>query len=527
MRQEFDWVHKIAAFWVPFSLAAALVGCGAEEEMMAPVAAQTGATKVTSNLDLACDRAEPFDPTWVQCEAQSYALLRKGFEETLSNATLLAQTVARGGGQTAEFITTILADPSRANTLLSPSSLATSFAMGDPFRHPDAPGPNGALFYTQEAQVEPVFFYDRDCARLDGKIWIPRGDITVQLPAVVINNGSVVGTQPMYFWAAQALVRAGYMVMTFDHRSQGRSDAITQEGEPGANVEPSVYWLNLIDAIDFLRSSPNRPHPYIKACTDLGDSGNNSGQISQFNPFYERLDSERLGVAGHSFGAAGATFAQSFGSPQTNPWPGKLDAENPIDVIVTWDALGHPASPINANGGALFRGLGNFAGPTYTLLGEDYPNIVPRVPALDLPSDFGAAATPALLGEEKDRFTQAFEYWVSYGKDAMVIVPHASTHTQYSQNPFLPASSWCGDPTVFACNTGWVIPMATHYTVAWFDRWLKLPGEIGYASADERLLDDGNPVTGVVNMSWHYTSARHFLTRSGELKRSSNLRTEY
>lgn len=56
--------------------------------------------------------------------------------------------------------------------------------------------------------------------------------------------------------------------------------------------------------------------------------------------------------------------------------------------------------------------------------------------------------------------------------------------------------------------------MAEYYTLAWFDRWLKQPGEPGYATADARLLDDGGP-QGAVKMSYRFHSARDFPDRSG------------
>lgn len=496
-----------------------LAGCGTEPAEQSQLVASEQGSPVSPALDRSCDRASVYSETWLRCEAYSYSLLSQGIEESLTSPNLQAQTFKQRGIQLSRYLEIRRENTSRLSNLLSPSSLATIAATGDPFRHPDSAGPNGASFYSAEGLVENVFFYDRDCTRLDGKIWMPRSNMDEQrrLPAVVINNGSIVGAQPLYYWAAQALVRAGYMVLTFDHRSQGQSDPLSADGQFGANIEPSVYWLNLIDSIDFLRSSPQRPHPYDLTCAD-------GSHTDRFNPFFASLDLQRLGVAGHSFGAAGATFAQSFGDTQDNPWPGKLDEDNPIDAIVTWDALGHPGSPINANGGALTRGIGNLAGPTYSVQNKAYPRITPRVPALDLPSDFGALATPALFGESKTHFLEAFNYWALHGMDAMVIVPHASVHTHYSPNPFLPSSSWCGDPNSDSCATGWVIPIAEHYTVAWFDHWLKLPQEPGYQTALERLLDDENPLTGVANMSWHYTSARQLRDRQGNWVRCVDLR---
>lgn len=524
-KQLFIWLGAIA-----FSL---LSGCGADQAANDEAIIRQGSTSVNSSeqsqpesvavtsagaLDLTCDDADQYTAKWFQCEADSFRLIGKGLEESVSNPTFQRASLLQAGIQVVDFTRAVTQDPQRVNTLFSPTSLAMLPVMGDPFRHPNSPGPNGRSFYKNEAEVQSVLFFDRTCSRLEGKVWQPKGTPPgKKLPAVVINNGSVVGTQAMYFWAAQALVRAGYMVMTFDIRSQGRSDAISPNGIVGSNLEPSVFWLNLIDAIDFLRSTPIKPHPLQQMCGD-------TAATDLFNPFHQQLDLNRLGTVGHSFGAAGVTFAQSFGAPGADSWPGIMDQDNPIKAVVAWDALGHPDSPINANGGPLFRGLGNFAGPTYNLTGTSYPTVVPRVPALDLPSDFGALAAPHLLGEKKDHFMPAFNLWKSKGLSTMVVVPHASTHTQYSQNPFIPASSWCGNTEVEECNSGWVIPMATHYTVAWFDRWLKLPGEAGYETADSRLLDNGNPLIGAANMSWHYRSARSLTDRNGKAHECMDLR---
>ncbi|BET26260.1 hypothetical protein EV673_0642 [Limnobacter thiooxidans] len=471
-------------------------------------------------LDTSCDTSTPYTALWFQCEAASFALLRKGFEESLSNTRLQQAVITQSAINTPVPFAQVLNNPDRISSLLSPSAYWGLTLVGDPFRYPNSNGPNGARFYNTEADVVPVLFHDHTCAKLDGTVWMPQNTPEgTKLPAVVINNGSLVGTQPLYYWAAQALVRAGYMVLTFDQRSQGRSDTLGARGEIGSNIDPSVYWLNLVDAIDFLHSSRSKNHPWQDLCAETAST-------NAFNPLHAFLDRERLGVAGHSFGAAGATFAQSFGAKGAKPWPGKISKENPIDVIVAWDALGHPDSPINANGGTFTLGLGNYAGPVYNLTATPYPAVIPRVPALDLPSDYGVFSAPYLLGKNPERYLTANRFWRDNGQPAMVVVPHASTHTQYSQGLLLPSSSWCASNSEEVCDSGWVIRMAEHYTVAWFDRWLKQQGEKGFDTADQRLLDNGNPLTGAANMSWHYRSARYFSDRSGKAHDCDNLRSD-
>ena len=45
-------------------------------------------------------------------------------------------------------------------------------------------------------------------------------------PGVVITNGSVQADEQMYWYAAQALAKAGYVVLTFDPQGQGQSDTL-------------------------------------------------------------------------------------------------------------------------------------------------------------------------------------------------------------------------------------------------------------------------------------------------------------
>ena len=55
------------------------------------------------------------------------------------------------------------------------------------------------------------------------------------------------------------------------------------------------------------------------------------------------------------------------------------------------------------------------------------------------------------------------------------------------------------------------------------DRWLKRPGEPGYADADARLLDDAGD-QGADKFSFHFRSARHYLDRSGAPQACGDIR---
>ena len=76
-----------------------------------------------------------------------------------------------------------------------------------------------------------------------------------------------------------------------------------------------------------------------------------------------------------------------------------------------------------------------------------------------------------------------------------------------------------------SCLGGWGAPMAEYYTLAWLDRWLKQPGEAGYADADARLLDDAGE-HGCQKFSFYSRSARSFTDRGGKAHLSEDLRED-
>jgi hypothetical protein len=208
-----------------------------------------------------------------------------------------------------------------ARALATTGNLCREWAepcTGDPFRYP------GVDPFYDRADVEPVTFLDRGGAQLFGRVWAPAG-ATGPLPGVVITNGSVQAPETLYWWAAQALVDAGYVVLTFDPRGQGRSDNRTPDGEQGSNANPDVFATNTIDAVDFFHSTPAAPYE--------GNAAGDPRAVDAFNPLHAVVDRDRLGAVGHSLGARGVSVVQGV-----TPWPGTGEA-NPIDVVVAWDNL--------------------------------------------------------------------------------------------------------------------------------------------------------------------------------------------
>ncbi len=427
---------------------------------------------------------EPGSPEWIQREAENYARVQEAPLEQ-SQPDFVARLHSQNAANEQFWLERAAADPSwlfpqSGNSNFTP--LCTSWmeqCAGDPFRYPGTDP-----FYDDVGEVSPFVIYDARCARLSGRVWAPinsaPGD---RLPTVVIETGSVQAPEPLYWWMAQALVRSDYVVLTFDVRGQGRSDFQSPAGNQGGNSDPTVFWDGLVNVIDFFRSSPGNVYPHNASC-----AGTYPTVVSDFNPYWERMDPDRLGLAGHSLGASGVSRVQGYDADGADSWPGLLDSENPVDVIVAWDSLA---------------------------------NISPRVPAMGQSSEYGLTPMPKTTAPDPDAHKTAYAAWQEAGLPVYQLTIQGSSHYEWSLIPTFPTTSWCPDTSNGRCEGGWGRPLAEHYSVAWFDRWLKQPGESGYADADARLLADS---AWVDRYSFYYRSARAFPDRSGNMQLCEDIR---
>lgn len=375
---------------------------------------------------------------------------------------------------------------------------------GDPFRFPSVDP-----FYGSVGETTRVAFYDADGARLNGRVWVPAdsepGD---NLPAVVIVNGSLEETEAVYWWAAHTLVENGYMVMTYDPRGQGRSDSVAENDEAGTNINPSIFVTDQVSAIDFLHSTPD--DPYVR--TQSFGNENNSAPEFPFNPYHDRLDPDRLGVAGHSAGALAVSVAQGL-----QPWPGVHDEENPIDVAVAWDNLG-TAEQIGDSRTALLTDF------HYDVIGVGPYEVKPRVPSMGLAGDYFLVPVPYISPPNPEAHRLGFNEWKAAGIPSYQVVIRGGTHWEFANNPLLPATSWRppnkqepGAEEPFGEGN----QLVDYFTLAWFDRWLKEPGEQGYDTADDRLLADEQFVD---DLSFYFQSARDYPTRQGNQQVKEDIR---
>jgi dienelactone hydrolase len=376
-------------------------------------------------------------------EAQNYSKIN---ERAAIYTTPAAQLLLRQVGTSNELAATQAqaADPER-------NFFATLCARGED-------GCAGEFrLYDWKGLVEPVLFTARNGATLSGHVWATRAG-PAQRPGVVITNGSVQADEQMYWYAAQALAKAGYVVLTFDPQGQGQSDILgegddAREGVP-AQSDGRPFFDGTEDALEFFFSTAAKPYEPLPSCeTGTSHAAKQDRRVAAgldapYNPFWELLDPDRVGVAGHSYGAAGVSYV------------GQWDPR--VKAIVAWDNLG-PADPGSANGR-----LGEQPCPA----NPDARRPVPLTkPALGMSADYGIVPTPYTSDPDpQSKSTQSLAYSKA-GVDTGELIIRGGTHLDFS---FIP------NPAFGATLRG--ADMIAWYTTAWFDKYVK-----GDPTADARL----------------------------------------
>src|SRR4051794_31205207 len=212
-------------------------------------------------------------PEWFAREAREARCGEQRATDTASNplfAAVGAQNLARDGGAVYE---------------------------GDPFRDPLALG--GTRF-----RYQTTSFTDPEGQALDARLFLPCDASCHDMPGglrrfsppypavVVVHGGSA--NQEMYWWGAEPLAEAGYMVLSF-------------QVPTAENTGPTVFPADTKAALDFL--------------------------TSRAFPRRSELDASRIGLAGHSAGG----FAVSQ--------VGQEDRR--VSAIVSWDRA--QSSPMRAD----------------------------------------------------------------------------------------------------------------------------------------------------------------------------------
>lgn len=335
--------------------------------------------------------------------------------------------------------------------------------------------------------VEPVLFANRSGAIISGHVWATQ-DGPEKRPTVVITGGSIQATEQMYWWAAQTLAKAGYVVMTTDPQNQGRSDTFGEGADAMEGVPPqtmgNTFYDGTVDALDFILSTPASPY-----CPQPARSGNShcekqtrradSGLNAEYNPFWALVDADKIGLAGHSYGAAGVSYV------------GQQDLR--VKAIVAWD---------------------NLCTPSECQQGSQLPLPELHTPALGISNDYAGGPIP-----QPNALSDASSVLSDADVDSGQLIIRGGTHFEYS---YLPNSVFS------ATHRG--IDLSAWYTQAWFDKYLKNDPD-----ADKRLLtqrwrsdaiDAGLDPAGEGNMfSYSILSRLDITLNSGEPWQCEDLRT--
>jgi len=290
-------------------------------------------------------------------------------------------------------------------------------------------------------------------------VWATRAG-PAKRPGIVITNGSLQAPERLYWFAAQTLAKAGYVVLTSDPQGQGQSDEQGEapdqnEGSP-AQTDGRPFFDGTEDAINFFLSTAKHPYEPVPSCSSgtshapKQDRRVRAGLDAAYNPFWRMLDPRRIGLAGHSYGAAGVSYI------------GQWDPR--VKAIVAWDNLGPPDPNRPFNGGPIEQPCP--ANPA----ARSVPPITK--PALGMSADYFLTPTPYTSDPDPLAKSPESLAYTGAGVDTGEIIIRGGTHYEFS---WIPNTAF-GATLRGADEVAW-------YTTAWFDKYVK-----GDASADQRLL---------------------------------------
>lgn len=474
-----------------------------------------------------CGQAPYPSLTWTLCEASNVSVSQQNI---LGSVAFLPGVAAATTAYQQARLQTLLNDPER-----QPNPNPCSTVLLCPL------DPRVQRWTDKDGRVEPVLYTSRSGATISGHIWATRSG-PAKRPGIVIINGSIVGFEEIYWFAAQALAKAGFVVMTFDAQGEGMSDQFGQApdqleaafaGTPvfgllgpqpasgrglGGNGLP--FYDGGADALDFLLSTPARPYrpvPSRVTGTSHADKQQrrvNAGLNSGHNPLFDLLDSRNIGLAGHSYGAVAAS------------WLAQQDPR--VKTAVAWDSLCVPVSPspdeITAFAKAPVNQLARSVSIPllYGLPTECFgapPGPAPRItkPALGINADYLAASLPYLRPPRvHDKATASLRYSAA-GVDSGNITIRGGTHFDFNDVPVaLPAT-----------RRG--LDLVTWYTVAWFAKYLQNDPNADRMLLSTRWRSDATAAVqrpgGDANLySWHYRSRMDIGLSNGQRFRCENLR---
>jgi dienelactone hydrolase len=385
-------------------LSACLLSAAASAFAVAPALAEPVVGVDQSCVAPAGDPA-PGTPEWFQRDTQNQYCAGLRIRDQLASPAFGFANLTQGAALYAEQTTEQLGDPSHPRggiTTLVPGSRSA-----DPFRT--------VKRWTEQGRgrVAPVRFKALDGATLRGHVFMPPASVRRPkrgYPGVVITDGSIQAYQELYYWAAEDLATHGYMVMVYDVQGQGSSDLLPENCNgpsdcPGVPYQQNYnFYQGAEDSLSFF--------------------------LSDSNPYFTSLDRNRVGIAGHSLGAAAVTNV------------GQCDSR--VKTVVAWDNLGVVKDCSGVTVPAAYK-----------------PSQLLHAPALALTNDYGFWTQPATSPPDPHSKMAGYNQIKAAGLDAQIVAFRGATHLTYTYIPL-----------VFQANE-LSERMASYYTLAWFDAHLK------------------------------------------------------
>ena len=387
------------------------------------VAAAALASSYTSALadpivpvDMSCvspaGNPAPNTPEWFQRDTQNQYCAGLRIRDQLLNPAFGFGNLTQGASLYAEQLAEQAGDPSHPRggiTTLVPGSRGA-----DPFRT--------IKRWTEQGRgrVAPVSFKALDGATLRGHVFLPPESYPKPkrgFPGVVITDGSVQAYQELYYWAAEDLATHGYEVMTYDVQGQGSSDLLPANCPDPSNATSACPGVPYQQNYNFYQ----------------GAEDSLSFFLSDRNPYKNELDHSRIGIAGHSLGAAAVSIV------------GQCDKR--VDTIVAWDNL-NKITPADCS--------------TDVTIPKQYrSDTLIHAPALALTNDYLFNTQPQTSPPDEHSKMDGYNQIKGAGLDAEIVAFRGATHLTYTYIPL-----------VFQANE-LSERMASYYTLAWFDRQLK------------------------------------------------------
>jgi dienelactone hydrolase len=403
----------------------ALALAAAVPAMAAPATQEVPPDTTAGVCDQYAGDPDPGTPAWTARDLNNVGCSYQRRVDAQTSPAFASKSAQQTAVEVEEFASTLAewaAEPNRvhANCCTSPQA-----KVADPFRSPEEWAASG------RGRQLKFSIINRNGAKLRARLFAPR-DTGHRYPALTFTPG-LQSYNEVNAWFAEGMAEAGYVVLIIDPQGQGDSENCGHTPDGAQTTCPTTNQpIDTSSAIDFVLSTPSSRYPWAL--------GTNAAGTPTYNPWWQNVDRDRLGIAGHSLGAIAVT---------------PIGQQDPrVDAVVSYDNLDlvlDPSTPRRTP--ALF-------------FGTDY--------------DFPATGTAMTANPPPRRHLGAFDQLAAAGVDVMSVTTRASDHYEFGYQPTpadFPASR-NGERVAFS------------YSLAWFDRYLK--GDRRATTALTALTFDGS-----------------------------------